>query len=38
MDRKIILEEILKRKVVAVIRVKEEDKLKKVIEAILKRG
>ena len=34
MDRKIILEEILKRKAVAVIRVKEPDKLKKVIEAI----
>lgn len=34
MDRKIILEEILKRKAVAVIRVKEQDKLKKVIEAI----
>jgi 2-dehydro-3-deoxyphosphogluconate aldolase/(4S)-4-hydroxy-2-oxoglutarate aldolase len=34
MDRKNILEEILKRKAVAVIRVKEPDKLKKVIEAI----
>ena len=34
MDRKIILEEILKRKAVAVIRVKEPSKLKKVIEAI----
>ena len=34
MDRKIILVEILKRKAVAVIRVKEPDKLKKVIEAI----
>ena len=34
MDRKIILEEILKRKAVAVIRVKEPGKLKKVIEAI----
>jgi 2-dehydro-3-deoxyphosphogluconate aldolase / (4S)-4-hydroxy-2-oxoglutarate aldolase len=34
MDRKIILEEILKREAVAVIRVKEPDKLKKVIEAI----
>lgn len=34
MDRKIILEKILKGKVVAVIRVKEQDKLKKVIEAI----
>lgn len=34
MDRTIILEEILKRKAVAVIRVKEQDKLKKVIEAI----
>jgi len=34
MDRKIILEEILKRKAVAVIRVKDPDKLKKVIEAI----
>jgi len=34
MDRKIILEGILKRKAVAVIRVKEPDKLKKVIEAI----
>lgn len=34
MDRTIILEEILKRKAVAVIRVKEPDKLKKVIEAI----
>lgn len=34
MDRQNILEEILTRKAVAVIRVKEPDKLKKVIEAI----
>jgi 2-dehydro-3-deoxyphosphogluconate aldolase/(4S)-4-hydroxy-2-oxoglutarate aldolase len=34
MDRKIILEEIFNRKAVAVIRVKEPEKLKKVIEAI----
>ena len=34
MDRKFILEEILKRKIVAVIRVNEQDKLIKVIEAI----
>lgn len=38
MDRKTILEEILKRKVVAVIRVKEHDKLKKVIKAIYAGG
>jgi 2-dehydro-3-deoxyphosphogluconate aldolase / (4S)-4-hydroxy-2-oxoglutarate aldolase len=38
MDRKIILEEILKRKAVAVIRVKEPDKLKRVIEAIYAGG
>ncbi len=38
MDRKTILEEILKRKAVAVLRLKEEDKLKKVIEAIYAGG
>jgi len=38
MNREIILEEILKRKVVAVLRVKEEDKLKKVIEAVAEGG
>jgi 2-dehydro-3-deoxyphosphogluconate aldolase / (4S)-4-hydroxy-2-oxoglutarate aldolase len=34
MNREIILQEILKRKAVAVLRVKEEDKLQRVIEAI----
>jgi 2-dehydro-3-deoxyphosphogluconate aldolase/(4S)-4-hydroxy-2-oxoglutarate aldolase len=34
MNREIILQEILKRKAVAVLRVKEEDKLQQVIEAI----
>lgn len=34
MSKKLILDEIFKRKAVAVLRVKEEDKLKKVIEAI----
>jgi 2-dehydro-3-deoxyphosphogluconate aldolase / (4S)-4-hydroxy-2-oxoglutarate aldolase len=38
MNRETILEEILKRKVVAVLRVKEEEKLKKVIEAIAEGG
>ena len=34
MGREKILDEILKRKVVAVLRIKEEEKLKEVIEAI----
>ena len=38
MGREKILDEILKRKVVAVLRIKEEEKLKKVIEAINKGG
>ncbi|MEW6652330.1 MAG: bifunctional 4-hydroxy-2-oxoglutarate aldolase/2-dehydro-3-deoxy-phosphogluconate aldolase [Bacteroidota bacterium] len=38
MKREIILEEIIKRKSVAVIRVKEADKLKKVIEALALGG
>jgi len=38
MSRKEILEEILKRKAVAVLRVKEEDKLQNVIEAIYAGG
>ena len=38
MNKKQILDEIFKRKAVAVLRVKEEDKLKKVIEAIAEGG
>ncbi|OGV08488.1 MAG: 2-dehydro-3-deoxyphosphogluconate aldolase [Ignavibacteria bacterium RIFOXYB2_FULL_36_7] len=38
MGKEKILDEILKRKVVAVLRIKEEEKLKKVIEAINKGG
>jgi 2-dehydro-3-deoxyphosphogluconate aldolase/(4S)-4-hydroxy-2-oxoglutarate aldolase len=38
MNKKQILDEIFKRKVVAVLRVKEEDKLKKVIQAIADGG
>jgi len=38
MGREKILDEILKRKVVAVLRIKEEEKLKKVIDAINKGG
>jgi 2-dehydro-3-deoxyphosphogluconate aldolase / (4S)-4-hydroxy-2-oxoglutarate aldolase len=38
MNKKQILDEILKRKAVAVLRVKEEDKLKKVIQAIADGG
>jgi 2-dehydro-3-deoxyphosphogluconate aldolase / (4S)-4-hydroxy-2-oxoglutarate aldolase len=38
MNRETILEEILKRKVVAVLRIKEADKLKKIIEAIAEGG
>ena len=38
MNRQTILEEILKRKVVAVLRIKESDKLKKIIEAIAQGG
>lgn len=38
MNRQAILEEILKRKVVAVLRVKESDKLKKIIEALAEGG
>ena len=38
MNRQIILDEILKRKVVAVLRIKEADKLKKIIEAIAEGG
>ena len=38
MNKKQILDEIFKRKAVAVLRVKEEDKLKKVIEAIADGG
>ncbi len=38
MSRQTILDEILKRKVVAVLRIKEADKLKKIIEAIAEGG
>ena len=38
MNKKQILDEIIKRKVVAVLRVKEEEKLKKVIQAIAAGG
>ncbi len=38
MNRQAILDEVLKRKVVAVLRVKEADKLKKIIEAIAQGG
>ena len=38
MNKKQILDEIFKRKAVAVLRVKEEDKLKKVIQAIADGG
>ncbi len=38
MNRQTILEEILKRKVVAILRIKEADKLKKIIEAIAEGG
>jgi 2-dehydro-3-deoxyphosphogluconate aldolase/(4S)-4-hydroxy-2-oxoglutarate aldolase len=38
MNKKQILDEIFKRKAVSVLRVKEEDKLKKVIEAIAEGG
>ncbi len=38
MNKKQILDEIFKRKAVAVLRVKEEDKLKKVIQAIAEGG
>ncbi len=38
MSRQTILDEILKRKVVAVLRIKEVDKLKKIIEAIAEGG
>lgn len=38
MNKKQILDEIFKRKAVAVLRVKEEDKLKKVIQAIGEGG
>ena len=38
MGKEIILEQILKTKVIAVLRVKEADKLKKIIEAIYKGG
>jgi 2-dehydro-3-deoxyphosphogluconate aldolase / (4S)-4-hydroxy-2-oxoglutarate aldolase len=38
MDKETILNEILKSKVVAVLRIKEADKLKKVIDAIYKGG
>jgi len=38
MSRQIILDEILKRKVVAVLRIKEAEKLKKIIEAIAEGG
>lgn len=38
MSRKIIVEEILKKKAVAVLRIKEPEKLKKVIEALYEGG